>query len=825
MDKRSLLLIFLFTLIFIGVQSYFTSIDQEDLRKWNAQRTAKLTTERHKIEEEIVNETANAQSLPIANLFADEAKTLPLGQGVLSNGALIVISETPPGNIYVFDNKTGKDLGTYKLRTTLPSPANVAIYGKTDKDLLKIGQLNYFGTFPLQLVSADRIYLANYVDGIFTLPAKRLQEIYRSIDEKAELPPAAQLPSSNAIVLMKMENDYFPVGIYDYHDKAYISLQTLEGLENYAELVPFKRTEKSEAKQEKFYVLENEYQQLVFSSKGGALVEINLPLRDESHPNSVVLPIEVDTQMVRLHPKNALFPLRPYATAPEKQGGAPVEHQQGTLGGYYPLLRRDLVETNKRLSRNVPAGFYGANIVSEYPELAELNYTVKEFTKEKIVFEAQQTNRRITKTFKLDGAQAPYCFTLDVQIEGDNRSLWLTSGVPEAELISNAPAPALKYRFTRGTSSEVKQIDLPQEAATYSQVQPDWVCNSNGFFGIIADPLMVQEGGFRVQKVSGETLPSRLVELGQDSDSLPGYMTLLPIKGQAGKGSYRFFAGPFATDLLNAIDKHYSDPETGYNPDYISSQTFHGWFGFISGPFAKFLFILMNFFHWITGSWGFSIILLTVALRIMMYPLNAWSMRSTVKMQEIAPEVSAIQEKYKKDPKKAQMEIIDLYKKKGVNPFSGCIPLLIQLPFLIGMFDLLKSSFELRGASFIPGWIDNLAAPDVLFTWGYSLPFIGNQFHLLPILTGVVMFLQQRWMTTQKDPAEMSDKDRQQKSMGTIFALMFMFMFYNFPSGINIYWISTSLLGMLQQWWTKRRIAAASAEPVIIDDKRKPIKR
>ena len=93
---------------------------------------------------------------------------------------------------------------------------------------------------------------------------------------------------------------------------------------------------------------------------------------------------------------------------------------------------------------------------------------------------------------------------------------------------------------------------------------------------------------------------------------------------------------------------------TGYNPDYIACQTMHGWFTFISEPFAKFLLILMKFFHYFTGSWALSIVLLTVSLRFMLYPLNAWSTKSMVRMQQIAPEVTAIQEKYKKDPKKAQ---------------------------------------------------------------------------------------------------------------------------------------------------------------------------
>ena len=224
----------------------------------------------------------------------------------------------------------------------------------------------------------------------------------------------------------------------------------------------------------------------------------------------------------------------------------------------------------------------------------------------------------------------------------------------------------------------------------------------------------------------------------------------------------------------------------------------------------------MRFFHSLTGSWAFSIVLLTVALRVMLYPLNAWSTKSMVRMQQIAPEVTAIQEKYKKDPKKVQLEIMNLYRDKGVNPVSGCFPLLIQMPFLIGMFDLLKSTFELRGASFIPGWIDNLTAPDVLFSWSMPIPLIGNQFHLLPILLGVVMFVQQRFMSTApKDPAMLTDQQRQQRFMGNIMSVVFTVMFYSFPSGLNIYWLSSMLLGILQQYFTTKRMNKIAAQPQV----------
>ncbi len=810
MDKRTLLLVIAFTLAFIGLQMYFQNQNQEEMHQWNVQKQAKLESKKKKLEEEILTQTMPKESLHLVELYPSGKDQQSVGWGVLSGEGIISLQENMPDEIRVVSDS--KELGVFKKKFTSETSPAFSIYTKSDSSQLKIGELNYFGSFDLQLVNDKRSQLAKYVDGVFVLPAKELQLVYFQIDEKAPLPPIATMPESDALVLFPHEGNILPVGIYDAKNKAFIPLQTLQGIDKYATVVPFKQSEKVQNSTEKFYVLENAYQQLVFSSRGAALAEINLPLKDKSHPNSIVMPIELDEQMVKEHPANERFPSHPYLTYDSTS-----EHTQGTLGGYYPLIRRDFFDPAKRATRTVPPQFYSANIVSDYPELAELNYTVKEFTKDKIVFEAKQPFRKITKTYKLDTAQAPYCFTLDIQIDGDNRSLWLTTGIPEVELISNAPAPTLKYRFSRGTSAEVKPIDLPQEAATYSQVQPDWICNSNGFFGIILDPLSNLEGGFRVQTVPGETVLSRLVLTGLSGDSLPGYMMMVPLKIPGGKASFRFFAGPFGTDLLESIDKHYSDAATGYNPDYIASQTFHGWFGFISGPFAKFLFFLMNFFHTLTGSWGLSIILLTVALRIMLYPLNAWSMRSSTQMQTVMPEVTAIQERHKKDPKKAQEEIIKIYRERGINPLSGCLPLLIQIPFLIGMFDLLKSTFELRGACFIPGWINNLAAPDVLFSWSYSLPIIGNQFHLLPILTGIVMFLQQRWMSpAPKDPTLMTDKDRQQKAMGSIFALMFTFMFYNFPSGINIYWISTTFLGILQQWWTKRTLARSSTKTVVI---------
>jgi YidC/Oxa1 family membrane protein insertase len=577
----------------------------------------------------------------------------------------------------------------------------------------------------------------------------------------------------------------------------------------------------SQNKEEKFFVLENAYQQLVFSNHGGALAEINLPFKTDDNEHSVVREIEADRTMLKNHPYNAHFPAHAYYTPPTGADKTPIFHEQGALGGYYPLLRRDLVQIPPRKTIKVKPQYYALNLVSEYPELADLVYEATHFDNHSITFEASQNNRRIIKTYSFGDPlkEGPYCLNLSIQVEGSSKNLWLTSGIPEVEWISGGAAPSLKYRITRNKKAEVEKIDLPKEASTISSIYPDWICNSNGFLGMIMDPLKEIDPGFRVQTVSGLTVPSRLIEIDQEYDrykaeDLPGYMAFLPLKSQPGKMDFRFFAGPFEGDILNEIDAKYSIPETGYNPDYIACQTMHGWFTFISEPFAKFLLILMKFFHQWTGSWAFSIVLLTVSLRLMLYPLNTWSTKSMLKMQQLGPEVAALQEKHKKDPKKAQMEIMALYKERGANPAFGCLPLLIQMPFLIGMFDLLKSSFALRGASFIPGWIDDLTAPDVLFSWERPIFFIGTEFHLLPILLGLVMFIQQKYMSTAAtNPSEMTDQQRQQKAMGSMMTVLFAVMFYNFPSGLNIYWLSSMLLGMVQQMFISKQMKAQPTSP------------
>jgi YidC/Oxa1 family membrane protein insertase len=622
-------------------------------------------------------------------------------------------------------------------------------------------------------------------------------------------------PLLNSIIIFEYQDQAWPYAIYH---AATNKVTFLEANDNFSDssVVVFPGIEsESLFKADEYYVLENEYQQLVFSTIDGSLAELNLPFESESNTSSVVRPIGVNKFIQEDSPQNDTFPQQPYRKI-EKDGKL-SDLQQPTYGGYYPLLRREIIGEGGRVTSHIPPHYFGLNIIWGPNSPDTFKFKVTKTTANSITFVSEQPNRRITKTFSFpeNSKEAPYVIDMTLTIEGDSRGLLLTPGIPEVDLISGSFNPTLKFRTRQGPKSKVEDIKPPKRLVQYAMSTPDWICNGNGFFGIILDPTNQNPPGFSVHPVSGELVPTRLILVDAEysrypADKYPGYEMHLGLDPTPGTYHFRVFAGPFDRSILKTVDATYSDPQTGYNPDYLSCQSSHGWLSFISEPFSRFLYLLLSFFHTVTHSWGFSIILLTIALRLMLFPLNNWSIKSTLKMQRIAPKVTAIQEKYKKDPKRSQIEVMNLYRENGVNPFGGCLPLLIQLPFLIGMYDLLKSTFELRGAVFIPGWITNLTAPDVLFSWRYPLPFFGNSFHLLPLLLGITMYIQQKYSAAKPTGRQLTDQQKQQKMMGNIMAIVFAVLFYHFPSGLNIYWLSSMLLGILQQWYTSKRLKNSS---------------
>jgi len=570
---------------------------------------------------------------------------------------------------------------------------------------------------------------------------------------------------------------------------------------------------------EKLYVLENSYQQVVFSNIGGAVKELKLPFKSSENTKSVVLPVESDHIIKKNYPQNALFPLKEYYEASAKTLVTPH------LGGYMPLLRRSLAKAPYREPFQLPPAYYAFNILADDDSLVDAVYTLKSFDKNKIVFELVQSQRKITKTYYFTeqaSSTVPYTLMLDVQVDGDARGLSLSSGILETEIVSGSSASSIKYRYDRNQKPTIENAKLPKNTNVVKGMSPQWISNANSFFTVLINPLSAQNGGFETSFISGAHDPTRLTLIDANhnlypADKYPGYLVALPLKPSSKPSTFRIFAGPLDQGILKTVDEAFRDPKTNASPYFMGAQSSGGWFSFISEPFSKFLFSVMKFFYAITHSWVAAIIFLTIVLKVILYPLNNWSLRSMTRLQMIAPEVQAIKNRFGKDPKRMNLEIMQLYKEKKANPFSSCLPMIIQMPFLVGMFDLLKSAFPLRGVSFIPGWIDNLLAPDTLFSWSYPIFFIGTEFHLLPILLGALMFLQQKstgWINKHK-PTTLDPEAKKQAAMtGNIMTIVFTLLFYNFPAGLNIYWISSTALGILQQLIVSAKLSAVETKTI-----------
>ena len=186
------------------------------------------------------------------------------------------------------------------------------------------------------------------------------------------------------------------------------------------------------------------------------------------------------------------------------------------------------------------------------------------------------------------------------------------------------------------------------------------------------------------------------------------------------------------------------------------------------------------------GNWGWSIIVLTLALQVVLFPLTWKSLKAAAAMKNLQPEIAKLQKRYADDPQKLNAETMALYKTKGANPLGGCLPMLLQMPIFLALFNALRNSWELHGATWIL-WVQDLSAKD--------------PYYVLPIVMGELMFLQSKLNPPAGDPT--------QQKMMMFMPLIFTFMFLNFPSGLVLYWLTNSLVSTVLQLSLKDRLEAA----------------
>lgn len=345
-----------------------------------------------------------------------------------------------------------------------------------------------------------------------------------------------------------------------------------------------------------------------------------------------------------------------------------------------------------------------------------------------------------------------------------NRTLGCFPGTPRQVFLdgrSNVVWAAVHNRFFAmiaippadepGTQIVSRRVDLPAPTAEELAADPKLVSRPFGFQTAILEPGL----------------------------ELPALMAL--------ERRYELFAGPKEYRTLDRLGARF-----GNQLDLIMGFT--GFFGF----FSKALLLSMNGLHAIGFSYGFAIIGITFIIKLLFWPLTQISTRSMKRMQVLQPKMKEIQAKYKDDPKKMNQKMMEFMKENKVNPAAGCLPILIQIPVFIGFYKMLLSAIELRGASFL--WISDLSQPDTLFV----IPGIGFPFNPLPLIMGATQFWQMR--LTPPSPG----MDPVQQKMFQYMPLIFIFILYNFSSGLTLYWTVQNLLTIAQMKLTK----AHEAKPV-----------
>jgi len=278
--------------------------------------------------------------------------------------------------------------------------------------------------------------------------------------------------------------------------------------------------------------------------------------------------------------------------------------------------------------------------------------------------------------------------------------------------------------------------------------QSKWVAVGDKYFATAI--ISGLEKGFDVAHIE-RTNGNSFMELGE---------------GSSNELSVKIFSGPKSYTLLN---------ELGLELRRLLDL---GKTGIISGPLLSFL----NIFYKLVGNYGLAIVLLTIVVKLVLYKLNTSQFKQMKAMQSLKPELDKIKENTK-DKQQQQAALMELYKKKGVNPLGGCLPVLIQMPVFIGLYSALSLAVELRHAHF-GGWVHDLSSPDALMIGGVAVP-------MLVVLFTLSMLVQQ-WTTP-------STMDPQQKKIMMIMPVFMFFMFKNFPAGLAVYWLTNNLISIGQQ--------------------------
>ncbi len=423
-------------------------------------------------------------------------------------------------------------------------------------------------------------------------------------------------------------------------------------------------------------------------------------------------------------------------------------------------------------SQGYPLGFSWGSVVPKTTFYASDSSSVEfQDNKANFVMKGQENGLEIERNYSF--SKDSYVMSLAVQVK--NVSSGVLQGAANLHQVgSPAVEDSLAKRFlfsgpayyTAESKVEINGDAFEKGPLTVTG-QADWIaCECNYFMNAV----LLEPGS--MESLTVQSAGSDVVQMTINGKT----DTLQP--GEVKTYTYQLFVGPKKLDLLKSA---------GSNLDKAID---YGWFAII----AQSTLALLNFFYGIFKNYGIAIILVTIILKAVLWPMTLRGTKSLHNMQKLQPEMAKLKEKYKGDTARRNQEIAKLYRTNKVNPLAGCLPMAIQIPFFFALYKVLFMSVELRHAPFML-WITDLSAPDRL-SLGFDIPYVGG-IPVLTLLMGASMFWQQKMTATNVGPT--------QAKILMLLPVVFTFMFVNFASGLVLYWFVNNLLAIFQHYMVNRQ--------------------
>ena len=398
------------------------------------------------------------------------------------------------------------------------------------------------------------------------------------------------------------------------------------------------------------------------------------------------------------------------------------------------------------------------------------HYQAEEGEAVSVVLEAEHQGVKVRKVFGFRGG----AYLIDVAYEVENNRAEPFRASLFGQIKRDAKVPPDQDSFSLGPQPYLGAA-LTTAESRYEKISFDDLDEGDFRTGVEGGWIAFLQHYFLSAWVADEGEPNGYYgRKRNDGTYIVGYTgplrTVAP--GRSGEWRARFYAGPKDQKRLEQIAEN------------LNLTVDYGFLWWLAVP----LFSLLDWLHGLFGNWGLAIIMLTFLVKLVLYPLSSASYKSMANMRRVAPQMKRLQERYAGDRQKLSQEMMGLYKKEGVNPLGGCLPMLLPMPIFIALYWVLFESVELRQAPFML-WIDDLAAMDPYF--------------VLPLLMGGTMYAQQLLSPTLGDPMQA----RIMKMMPIMFTVLFLF----FPAGLVLYWLVNSVLSIAQQWYVMKKADAAAA--------------